>query len=159
MILSHQSIKALLGSVIINYLEENVRENGYDLRICGEKYYEIVEGSSLPDKKAKVVEIPFKDFAELKQLRTYLFESCEEFSVPRDLAILITLKSTMARNGFLAPPTVIDAGYRGKVILAITPVYNSTLKKGISTHHLIFLKLDEETKKLYNGRYQGGVVI
>jgi len=41
MILSHQSIKKLLGKVIMNYVEENVRENGYDLRICGEKYYEV----------------------------------------------------------------------------------------------------------------------
>jgi len=159
MILSHQTIKSLLGTVILNYVEENVRENGYDLRICGEKYYEIQEGGNLPERKAKLAELSFGDVAELKPLRTYLFESCEEFSVPKDLAILITLKSTMARNGFLAPPTVIDAGYKGKVILAITPIYPSSLRKGMSTHHLIFLKLDEETKKTYSGRYQGGIII
>jgi dCTP deaminase len=35
--LSHQSIRGLLGTVIKNYSVESVRENGYDLRICGEK--------------------------------------------------------------------------------------------------------------------------
>lgn len=159
MILSHQSIMKLLGRVITNYSLDNVRENGYDLRICGDKYFEIEEGASLPERKAKLKEIPFGEKADLKPLKTYLFESCEEFNVPEDIAILITLRSTMARNGFLAPPTVIDAGYKGKVFVAITPVYNSSLKKGMATHHLIFFKLDERTDKPYNGNYQGGIVI
>lgn len=100
MILSHQSIMKLLGRVITNYSLDNVRENGYDLRICGDKYSEIEEGASLPERKAKLKEIPFGEKADLKSLKTYLFESCEEFNVPEDIAILITLRSTMARNGF-----------------------------------------------------------
>ncbi|ACP36523.1 deoxycytidine triphosphate deaminase (dcD-2) [Sulfolobus islandicus Y.G.57.14] len=159
MILSHQSIKKLLGKVIMNYVEENVRENGYDLRICGEKYYEVEEGAKLPSIKAKIREIPFKEVANLSPLNTYLFESCEEFNMPDNLAVLITLKSTMARNGFLAPPTVIDAGYKGKIYLAITSVYGSSLAKGISTHHLIFLELDQKTERIYSGKYQGGIPI
>ena len=158
-VLSPQSIRSLLGKVLINYVEDNVRENGYDLRICGQKYFEIQKGANLPDEKAELREIEFNERAELQPLKTYLFESCEEFNIPADLAVLITLKSTMARNGFLAPPTVIDAGYKGKIILAITPVYHAYLKKGISTHHLIFLKLDESTNKLYSGKYQGGILI
>ncbi len=43
----------------MNYVEDNVRENGYDLRICGEKYYEVEEGAKLPSIKAKIREIPF----------------------------------------------------------------------------------------------------
>lgn len=159
MILSHQSIKSLLDSVLINYSKENVRENGYDLRICGEKYYEIVKGSDLPDRKVELREIEFKEKATMKALHTYLFESCEEFRMPDDLAILITLKSTLARNGFLAPPTVIDAGYQGKVNVAITSIYDSSLRKGMATHHLIFIKMDEPTKQLYAGKYQGGKLI
>ncbi|MFP3201232.1 MAG: deoxycytidine triphosphate deaminase [Sulfolobus sp.] len=159
MILPHQHIKVLLGKVILNYSEENVRENGYDLRICGEKYYEVKGSIQLPNKKADLEEHRFSNIAYLKPLRTYLFESCEEFNIPEELAVLITLKSTMARNGFLAPPTVIDAGYKGKIIVAITPVYESSLSKGVATHHLIFYKLLEPTQKPYNGKYQGGVVI
>lgn len=159
MILSHQSIKKLLGYVILNFSEENVRENGYDLRICGSFYYEIVKGAELPKKKSEIVKHEFNDVAKLKPLHTYLFESCEEFNMPDDLAALLTLKSTMARNGFLAPPTVIDAGYRGKITVAITPVYESSLEKGMATHHVIFFKLDEKTEKPYNGKYQGGVII
>ena len=159
MILSHQSIKGLINQVLFNYDENNIRENGYDLRICGEKYYEVVEGAELPEKKVSIKEIEFREKANLKAFHTYLFESCEEFRMPEDLAVLITLKSTLARNGFLAPPTVIDAGYKGKITLAITAVYDSSLRKGMPTHHLIFFKLDAPTQKVYNGKYQGGVLL
>ena len=159
MILSHQSIRSLIDKVLFSYDENNIRENGYDLRVCGEKYYEIVQGAELPEKKVPIKEFEFKDRAYLKAFHTYLFESCEEFRMPEDLAVLITLKSTLARNGFLAPPTVTDAGYKGKVTLAITAVYDSSLKKGMATHHLIFLKLDAPTQKVYNGKYQGGVLL
>lgn len=159
MILSHQSIRALLNRVILNYEEANIRENGYDLRICGERYYEVVQGAKLPEKKAILKDLEFKDKAYMKASHTYLFESCEEFHMPEDLAVLITLRSTLARNGFLAPPTVIDAGYQGKINVAITSFYDSYLKKGMATHHLIFMKLDFPTEKPYNGKYQGGKLI
>ncbi|AAY80982.1 dCTP deaminase [Sulfolobus acidocaldarius] len=157
--LPHQHIKQLLDKVLRNYSIDNIRENGYDLRICGEKYYEVLGDAELPNKRSSLREFRFDDFAELKPLKTYLFESCEEFDMPSDLAVLITLKSTMARNGFLAPPTVIDAGYKGKIAIALTPVYSTKLKKGMSTHHLIFLRLDEPSSKTYSGKYQGGVIL
>ncbi|ARM75174.1 dCTP deaminase [Acidianus manzaensis] len=158
MILSHQSISKLLGSVILNYSVDSVRENGYDLRICGDKYYEVEGNSSLPEKKSDIVERRFDDYAELNG-RTYLFESCEELKMPNDLAGLITLRSTLARNGFFAPPTVIDAGYNGRITLAISSLYHNKIKKGSRVAHLIFIKLDEPTEKVYEGIYAGGKII
>ena len=159
MILPHQSIRKLLGTVILNYDENSVRENGYDLRICGDVYYEVLGNAELPDKKSEIKSIKFEEKAVLDPFKTYLFESCEEFRMPNDLAAVLTLKSTMARNGFLAPPTVIDAGYKGKIIVALTSVYKSSLKKGMATHHVIFMRLEEPTEKIYNGHYQFGKVL
>jgi dCTP deaminase len=159
-ILSHQSIKEIIAKgVIRNYSEESIRENGYDLRICGEKYYEIEGNAELPNKKSEIKEIEFKDFAIFYPGKTYLFETCEELNMPNDLAALITLRSTLARNGFILPPTMIDAGYKGKITLALSSFYHNRIVKGTRTAHIIFLKLDKPTEKSYNGKYQGGVVI
>lgn len=159
MILSHQSIEKLLGQVILNYSEESVRENGYDLRICGDRYFEVLGGSSIPERPSELREIKLQDYALFEPFKTYLFESCEELRMPNDLAALITLRSTLARNGFFLPPTIIDAGYEGKVTLAISSLYQGKIKRGSRVAHLIFFKLDEPTKKPYNGKYKGGRII
>ncbi|MFP3346548.1 MAG: deoxycytidine triphosphate deaminase [Sulfolobaceae archaeon] len=159
MILPHQDIRELLGKVIINYSEQNVRENGYDLRICGDNYYEVLGNAELPEKKSEIRSFQFDEVARLKPLKTYLFETCEEFRMPDNLAALLTLRSTMARNGFQAPPTVIDAGYQGKITVAITSIYESSLRKGMATHHVIFMELKKPTEKTYRGQYQFGKII
>ena len=159
MALSHQSIKGLLGTVIKNYSVESVRENGYDLRICGEKALKLRGNAFLPEKSSEYEEVEFGDHVELEPLNTYLFESCEELEMPNDLIALMTLRSTLARNGIVAPPTVIDAGYRGKITISLTAVHRVKLARGMRTNHLIFLRLDEPTIKPYNGKYSGGVML
>ncbi|AWR96697.1 deoxycytidine triphosphate deaminase [Acidianus sulfidivorans JP7] len=159
MILSHQSIKGLLGNVILNYSEDSVRENGYDLRICGDKYFEVSGNAVIPDVKSEIIERKFEDYATFEGGKTLLFNSCEEFRMPNDLAALITLRSTLARNGFFAPPTVIDAGYNGKITLAISSFLPNKIKKGSRVSHVIFIKLDEPTQKVYSGIYSGGRII
>ncbi len=160
MILSHQSIKEIINKgVIRNYVEESIRENGYDLRICGEKYYEVEGNAELPEIKSKIKEIEFKEYSTFYPCKTYLFESCEELNMPKDLAALITLRSTLARNGFILPPTIIDAGYKGKITLALSSFYQNKIAKGTRVAHIIFFKLDKPTEKSYNGKYQGGVII
>ncbi len=154
--LSHQSIYSLK---IKNISDECVRENGYDLRICGEKYYMVNGEVIIPDKKASLIEFQFNDHAEMEPLKTYLFESCEEIQMPSDTAGIMTLRSTLARNGFLTSPTVIDAGYKGKITIALTSLNKAKIKKGSRVIHLIFIKLDKPTEMLYNGSYQGGKII
>lgn len=159
MILTHQQIKNSLGSMILNFSEDSVRENGYDLRVCGEKYWRVLGGASLPEEKSVVEEIPFGDYAVLSPNNTYLLESCEELNMPRDVIGVMTLRSTMARNGFLAPPTIIDAGYKGKIIIALSTLRGGRIRKGLGVVHLIFARLEEPTLKVYEGSYQGGKVI
>jgi len=65
----------------------------------------------------------------------------------------------MARNGFLAPPTVIDAGYKGKIIIALSTLRGGRIRRGFRVVHLIFAKLQEPTLKVYEGSYQGGKLI
>ena len=150
-------MKSLLGSVIKNYSEESVRENGYDLRLCGDRALKIKGSASLPERASDYEEVPFDEYLDMEPLTTYLIESCEEFAMPNDLAALMTLRSTFARNGFVAPPTVIDAGYTGKIVVALTSLYRARVKKGTRAMHLLFFKLDEPTEKPYHGRYKGGV--
>ncbi|EHP68096.1 MAG: deoxycytidine triphosphate deaminase [Metallosphaera yellowstonensis] len=159
MILTYQQIRNSLGSMILNFSEESVRENGYDLRVCGDKYWRILGGASLPEKKSEVEEFPFEEYADLEPGNTYLLESCEEVNMPNDVMGIMTLRSTMARNGFLAPPTVIDAGYKGKIIIALSTLRGGRIRRGFRVVHLIFAKLQEPTLKVYEGSYQGGKLI
>ncbi|MEW9491657.1 MAG: hypothetical protein TQ35_0005580 [Candidatus Aramenus sulfurataquae] len=88
-----------------------------------------------------------------------LFESCEEVKMPAEVAGVMTLRSTFARNGFVSPPTVVDAGYKGKITIALTPFYKAKLRKGTRVVHLVFFRLDEPTKMLYSGKHQGGKIM
>ncbi|MCH1770229.1 MULTISPECIES: dCTP deaminase domain-containing protein [Metallosphaera] len=159
MIYAHQSIVKSLGNMILNYSMENVKENGYDLRICGEKYWRVKGDSQLPEVKSELEELSFSEYATLEPGNTYLFESCEEVNMPADTIAIMTLRSTLARNGFIAPPTVIDAGYHGKIIISISTLRGGKLKKGMGVIHLIFSRLDSPTEKVYQGKYQGGRLI
>ncbi|QKQ99117.1 dCTP deaminase [Metallosphaera tengchongensis] len=159
MIYTHQTIKKSLGTLLLNYVEDNVKENGYDLRICGEKYWRVTGNSELPDKRSDLEEREFKDIAVLEPGNTYLFESCEEVRMPNDTIGLMTMRSTLARNGFLSPPTVIDAGYYGKITIAISTTRGGKLRKGMGVIHLIFMKLESSTERPYQGKYQGGRLI
>jgi dCTP deaminase len=150
MILPHQDIRKLCkDGVIKNCVEDSIRENGYDIRI--DKLYEPFNLNELnaPDQEWKLLPNTF-----------YLAVSIEELNMPDELAALITLRSTFARKGFLISPTVVDAGYKGKLTIAFhSPPKSDTLRKGERFVHLIFFELRESTEKPYSGRYQGGKII
>ncbi|AWS00227.1 dCTP deaminase [Metallosphaera hakonensis] len=159
MFYNHQSLLKSLGTMILNYEKENVKENGYDLRICGDKYWRVIGQAELPEIKSSLEELKFDNYAILEPNNTYLFESCEEVSMPSDTIGIMTLRSTLARNGFIAPPTVIDAGYKGKIIIALSTLRGGKLKKGMGVIHLLFSRLESPTEKVYQGAYQGGKLI
>ncbi|MCY0859545.1 MAG: dCTP deaminase [Sulfolobaceae archaeon] len=153
MILPHQKIKEFCESgIIINCAEESIRENGYDLRI--DKLMVLQNGN------VKELETSHDEYYSLNPNSFYLALSVEELNMPDDVAALMTLRSTFARLGFLISNTVIDAGYRGKITIALhSPPYNYMLKRGERFIHLIFFKLTEKTDKPYSGKYQGGKIL
>lgn len=76
-------------------------------------------------------------------------------ALPEGMAGIICLRSTWARIGLIAPPTIADPGFLGTLTME---VYNANqspvlIREGDSIWHmLIVTALFEE---LYVGRYQG----
>jgi len=118
-ILGHlELLKRLQSDLVVNPLDiDQVRENGIDLSI----------GDQLT--------IEPKAFA--------LAKTREWVEFPIDLVGFCNLRSTYARKGLLIPPTVVDAGFKGKLVIEIANLSNQpyTFKQGERFLHLIVAKM------------------
>lgn len=79
----------------------------------------------------------------------------EIVSMPNDCIGFCNLRSTWARKGLIIPPTIIDPGFRGRVVIEIVNVSKEPifLKLGTRFLHLIVSKCDGAIP--YVGIYQG----
>jgi len=64
----------------------------------------------------------------------------------------VEIRSTWARQGFMLPPTIVDAGFRGNLTLEIATLGKAELPVGKPFAHLIFAKLTNPTEP-YRGKY------
>jgi dCTP deaminase len=92
----------------------------------------------------------------------------EFLSMPNDLMAFVQLRSTWARRGFMLPPTVVDAGFRGTITLEIARFgrigeaqgFGGVARRqlecpvGQRFAHLIFARLSSPSEP-YSGKYQG----
>jgi dCTP deaminase len=79
----------------------------------------------------------------------------ETVYMPNDLMAFVQLRSTWAREGFMLPPTVIDAGFHGTITLEIAkfgPYAVVPVRQRFA--HIIFAKLSTPSEP-YAGKYQG----
>jgi len=83
----------------------------------------------------------------------------ERFELPLDVAGLIYLRSSLAREGLLGSFAVIDPGFRGNLTL---PVFNAgdsvvEVEGGERFVQVVFLSLMSPASRGYAGRYQDSV--
>ena len=141
---------------------------GYDLRVGSEfKIFTNIKGNTVADpknftednfvtvKEEKSILIPPNSFA--------LANSLEYFKIPRDVTGLVTSKSTYARVGLGNPPTVLEAGWQGVLVLELCNYTSSSIRvysnSGIS--QILFFK-GENPKVSYadrDGKYMSQVGI
>ena len=87
----------------------------------------------------------------------YLVTFNEVVSIPGDVAALARARSTLLRCGASLQTALWDPGYRGRS-QSLLVVHNPTglrLKKNARLMQLVFMRLEKEAEKLYEGRYQG----
>ncbi len=167
MILSDRGIKAYLdkGWLVVEPLEDwQIRENGIDLRI-GEEYARFKETNEVLDVTedgdlTKYYELGVMDEEGIviKPYEHVLLHTKEYVKMPSDLVALVNLKSTLARLGLYIPPTVVDAGFEGQIVIEIIgSSFPVRLKPGVPFLHLVFVRLDSPVEKEYwkRGHYQG----
>ena len=186
MILSHQSIKRLIDQdklVIDPLFDDAIRENGIDLRLapkyaipyqygnafgrCENECSEVEEMNNLccpvdlsdPYNKEELA-IGWEEFEGdivIPPNSAILTHTVEYVELPPNVAGLCNLRSTLARFGLYVPPTVVDAGFRGQLVIEM--VNNNYFPVKIPHHtrflHLVLLWLDEETDYPYKSSYQG----
>lgn len=78
----------------------------------------------------------------------------EWIEMPDDLMAFVQLRSTWAREGFMLPPTVVDAGFKGQITLEIVKFGTLAMPVGERFAHLIFAKMTSHSLP-YDGKYQG----
>ena len=114
---SSEQIREVDGEKIVSY---GVSSYGYDVRCSNEfkiftnTHSSIVDPKSFDPKSfvdvtAEQCIIPPNSFA--------LASSLEYFKMPRNVTGLVTAKSTYARCGLGTPPTVLEAGWHGNLVL------------------------------------------
>ena len=98
-------------------------------------------------------ELPFA----IPPLRRALFVSNEIVDIPPKFAGIICLRSTWARLGLIAPPTIADPGFVGTLTMEI---FNANLSPILirpddSVWHMLIVPAPNE--ELYSGKYQGQI--
>lgn len=87
----------------------------------------------------------------------------ERFVIPNNVTVLLVAKSSYARSGIQINTTIINAGFKGKVVLEIANATNLPVKiyalEGIAC--ALFFHSEMSAKRLYEGLYQGqdGIVL
>jgi dCTP deaminase len=152
------------------FSEDTVRENGIDLRLADEiAHHAGVKEDFLLDpsdeesiKKCFSVEKGAASMV-LKSGEHVLLSTHEYIEMPDDLVGFVELRSTWARHGLSLPPTIIDAGFKGTVTLAVSnnAPYSIVLKPKLRFAHIVFVKTSSRVKNPYTGGYyeQRGIKI
>lgn len=85
----------------------------------------------------------------------------EEFEFPDDLMAFCGLRSSVARNGFVAPITIVDAGFKGTLTIELYYGGNNPIKiyAGDRFLHVIFAKTNSPVQFPYNGTYTGQTTV
>lgn len=131
MILGHYEIKKLIndGNLVIKPLgEETIREGGLDLRTGND------------------ISIKHNSFA--------LTVTKEWIELPVNLIGFCNLRSTYARQGLLIPPTVVDPGFKGKLVIEIMNANDHDVKLSKDTSFLHLILAECKNAIPYKGRYQ-----
>ncbi len=165
MLLSDGTIRELIrrGELKIEPLyDDAIRENGVDMRIGNEIAFPVVTGQVIdptrddPANHFSVREIP--DEGIIIPGNTSVLLVTEEYvRLPDDVAALCGLRSSIARWGFVAPPTLIDAGFEGQLTIEVMWTRPAPVKlyKGIRFLHVVFFRTDKPVERPYSGTYQG----
>ena len=147
------------GEKLISY---GVSSYGYDVRCSNEfKVFTNINSATVDPKsfdeksfvdiKNDVCVIPPNSFA--------LASSLEYFKMPRNVTGLVTAKSTYARCGLGVPPTVLEAGWEGVLVLEFSNHTSNSIRlyANAGAAQILFFQ-GEQPDVSYadrDGKYQG----
>lgn len=95
---------------------------------------------------------------ELRRGTPFLLDTLEYVAMPKSCAGLVTLKSSLGRQGLeLLHTGWVDPGFRGTLTFEIEAraPWPVELEKGQPIVQLALLRLQQIPENIYSGRYQG----
>ena len=168
MILSDKDIYKLIGygKLIINPFDiKCVGSNGIDLRL-GDEYATINKPTILKIDNDKLIDGNLEEHYEIRKgewvalypQRSTLITTVEYIRMPDNVMGFLELRSTYARLGLMIPPTFVDAGFEGNLVIEIFNPTLSTFKirRGTRIVTLVLARLSSRPILTYakKGRYQ-----
>ena len=151
MILSDREIKRLIGVgrlVVKPVKPDSITPNGIDLSVGEEAMIMLESPEPAPTSIRIDEELVVPPYAHV------LVVTEEYLELPPDIVGLVNLRSTYARRGLVIPPTVVDAGYKGRLTLALRGApHPLRLRRGERIWHLVLVE-SHEAEKPYSGKYQ-----
>ena len=146
--------------VIDPLMDDTIQQNGVDLHLADEIALPNDKGIldlAIHDPKEWFTKVKTKDGFVIPPKTSVLLCTVETLRLPDDLMAICGLRSTIARLGFTAPTTYVDAGFQGQLTIEAywTQPYPIKLYPKLRFLHVIFLKCMNRVEKPYSGRYQG----
>ena len=157
-----EMISPFVGESISKGISHGLNSFGYDLR-CGSEFkiFTNIKGASadpknfsednfITVKNEESILIPPNSFA--------LASSLEYFKMPRNVTGLVTAKSTYARCGLGVPPTVLEGGWNGVLVLEFSNHTSNSIKLYANSGAAQILFFQGEQPEISyadrNGKYQ-----
>lgn len=139
------------------FSQDTVSNNGLDLRVGSEAAYLTKNISEAYLDKTNALEIFSKKknskYIELPPLHFTLLHTLEYVSFPKDIVGFCNLRSTLARWGIIAPPTIIDAGFEGNITIEVFNASNVKLFLPINSRFLHVILVKAKGAEAYRGTY------
>ncbi len=163
MILGDRDILGLLklGDLVVEpFSRELVRENGLDLRL-GRGYCRFRPTGRVLDPRSPGDPGEFYECGEADEIvvgagEHVLLHTLEYVRLPEYIAGLVNLRSTWARTGIYIPPTVVDAGFEGQIVIEVVGSgFPVKLYSGDRFLHLVLVRMNSPAKHPYQGQYKG----
>ena len=116
-----EMIKPFVSKSVANGISHGINPFGYDLR-CGAEFkiFTNIKGATADPKnfsEDNFITVKGEDSVLIPPNSFALAASLEYFKMPRNVTGLVTAKSSYARCGLGTPPTVLEAGWHGNLVL------------------------------------------
>lgn len=152
----------LQGSGIVRDLvhESQFQPAGVDLTLKSVHEFNNAGKIDFDNKERKisdVKELAFNSDDLTLQKGSYKVIFNEYVKIPSDAAALCFTRSSLLRSGVSLECAVWDPGYEGRseALLVVHNPHGIIFKRNAKLGQLIFVKLSEATKQLYEGKYKG----
>ena len=150
------------GELVVDPLRhDTVRENGLDLRIgAGFAVQRQVNGVVRPcemsdEDVARLYEVGGDGEIIVPPGRFVLVATEEYVKMPSDVVGLVNLRSTLARYGLFVPPTVVDAGFEGQIVVELVNASPNPIALRRSMRFLHLILVEARGAEPYNSTYRG----